>query len=121
MCIRDSNATHLMDEARFDRATVEKCHHVIGRQAHHMARLLDDLLDVSRITHGKFELRKQDLDLRGPIEAAIESTEPLLEERRIELRVVLPDAPVIVRGDASRLQQVVVNLLSNAASYSAAG
>ncbi len=115
------NATNLMSEARFEGATVEKCHHVVGRQASHMARLLDDLLDVSRITHGKFELRKQDLDLRGPIEAAIESTAPLLGERQIELRIALPGAPVLVRGDASRLQQVVVNLLSNAASYSPAG
>jgi two-component system CheB/CheR fusion protein len=115
------NATNLMNESKFEPPTVERCHHVIGRQASHMARLLDDLLDVSRITHGKFELRKQDLDLRESIEAAIESTSPLLRERQIELRVVVPDAPVPVRGDASRLQQVVVNLLSNAASYSPAG
>jgi two-component system CheB/CheR fusion protein len=112
------SATNLMQEARFETGMVEKCHHVIGRQAVHMARLLDDLLDVSRITRGKFELRKQDLDLRGPIEAALESTRPLLESREIDLHVVLPDQPVHVRGDESRLQQVVANLLSNAATYS---
>jgi two-component system, chemotaxis family, CheB/CheR fusion protein len=112
------NATNLMEEAKFERAMVEKCHRVVGRQTNHMARLLDDLLDVSRITRGKFELRKQDLDLRGPIDAAIESTRPLLEEREIDLHVMLPDAAVPVRGDASRLQQVVANLLSNAATYS---
>jgi two-component system CheB/CheR fusion protein len=115
------NATSVMEEARFEARSVERCHRVIGRQASHMARLLDDLLDVSRIAHGKFELRKQDLDLRGPIEAALESAAPLLAQRAIALRVVLPDAPVAVRGDTSRLQQVVVNLLSNAATYSAAG
>jgi two-component system, chemotaxis family, CheB/CheR fusion protein len=115
------SATHLMEAAQFEGATIRKCHHVIGRQASHMARLLDDLLDVSRITHGKFELRKQDLDLRGPIEAAIESASPLVAERRIDLRIELPDEPVLVRGDGSRLQQVVVNLLSNAVLYSPAG
>jgi two-component system CheB/CheR fusion protein len=115
------NATNLIAEAKFEQKIVEKCHNVIRRQANHMARLLDDLLDVSRITHGKFELRKQDLDLRDPVEAAIESTAPLFRDRRSELRVVLADAPVPVRGDHNRLQQVVVNLLSNAATYSPPG
>ena len=113
------NATNLMQEARFDTKTVEQCHQVIGRQGNHMARLLDDLLDVARITRGKFELRKEDLDLREPIEAAVESTTPLIREREIQLAVTLPDEPILVRGDASRLQQVVANLLSNAATYSA--
>ncbi|HEY0992064.1 MAG TPA: chemotaxis protein CheB [Kofleriaceae bacterium] len=115
------NATHLMEEARFDGAMVEKCHRVIGRQTNHMARLLDDLLDVSRITRGKFDLRKQDIDLRPSIDAAIESTRPLLQERKIDLQVHLPDTAIPVRGDASRLQQVVANLLANAATYSPKG
>src|SRR4029079_17967585 len=76
---------------------------------------------VSRIPRGKFDLRKQDLDLRAPIDAAIESTRPLLQERAIDLQVVLPETPILVRGDASRLQQVVANLLSNAATSSAKG
>jgi two-component system CheB/CheR fusion protein len=115
------NATNLMEEAKFELAMVSKCHRVIGRQVGHMARLLDDLLDVSRITRGKFDLRKQDLDLRGPIDAAIESTRPLLEERKIDLQVIVPDKAILVRGDASRLQQVVANLLANAATYSPKG
>jgi len=115
------SAANVMEEARLEPATVARCHGVIGRQANHMARLLDDLLDVSRIAHGKFELRKQDLDLREPIEAAVESASPLLEERGLALTVALPDEPVHVRGDASRLQQVVANLLSNAATYSPPG
>jgi two-component system CheB/CheR fusion protein len=112
------NATNLMKEALYDSKTVDKCHQVIGRQANHMARLLDDLLDVARITRGKFELRKEDLDLRLPVEAAIESTAPLLRERFVDLKVSVPETPVLVRGDANRLQQVVANLLSNAATYS---
>ncbi|MCW5802075.1 MAG: PAS domain S-box protein [Deltaproteobacteria bacterium] len=115
------NATNLVEEAGYDLKIVKKCHSVIGRQAHHMTRLLDDLLDVSRITRGKFELRKADLDLRAPIEAAIESTYPLLARNSIALHTQLPETAVPVRGDASRLQQVVGNLLSNAANYSPTG
>jgi signal transduction histidine kinase len=101
--------------------TTQKCRDVIGRQAKHMARLLDDLLDVSRITSGKFELRKQDMDLRGAVTAAVESSGAKLEERQIKLDVTMPDVPVTVRGDVSRLQQVIMNLLTNAANYSPTG
>src|SRR6185295_4365370 len=73
---------------------------------------------VSRITRGKFQLIHDDLDLRIAIEAAIESTSPLFIERGVVLDHELPERPMPVRGDASRLVQVVVNLLSNAANYS---
>ncbi len=96
----------------------DRCRTVIERQSKHMARLLDDLLDVSRITRGKFELRKADMDLRTAVEGAIEATAPLFESREIELDVVLPNEPVPMFGDLARVQQVVVNLLSNAATYS---
>ncbi|MBL9015281.1 MAG: PAS domain S-box protein, partial [Myxococcales bacterium] len=97
---------------------IGRCQAVIERQAKHMKRLLDDLLDVSRITRGKFELRMEDVELRQPIEAAIESVQPLFAERGVELVTALPNRPMPVRGDANRLMQVVVNLLSNAANYS---
>jgi two-component system CheB/CheR fusion protein len=112
------NAISLMHETRFEEGVVERCHSVVERQAKHMARLLDDLLDVSRITRGKFELRIEPLDLRRAVEAAIESTAPAFRGRDIALSVELPPHQVPVRGDANRLQQVVVNLLSNAATYS---
>jgi two-component system, chemotaxis family, CheB/CheR fusion protein len=96
----------------------DHCRSVIDRQARHMARLLDDLLDVSRITRGKFELRASELDLRDAIEAAVESTAPLFESRAIALEVELPPRPIAMTGDAARLQQVIANLLSNAANYS---
>jgi two-component system CheB/CheR fusion protein len=115
------NAISLMRETKFEEGIVEKCHSVVERQAKHMARLLDDLLDVSRITRGKFELRLDHLDLRKAVEAAIESTAPALRARDIELGVDLPGQPVPVHGDVSRLQQVIVNLLSNAATYSPRG
>jgi len=98
--------------------TIARCQAVIERQARHMKRLLDDLLDVSRITRGKFQLVNDDIDLRTPIEAAIESTSPLFMDRGVKLDYSLPHQAMPVRGDANRLVQVVVNLLSNAANYS---
>ncbi|HEX3481672.1 MAG TPA: chemotaxis protein CheB [Kofleriaceae bacterium] len=111
------NATTLIGKLP-DAESVARCQGVIERQARHMKRLLDDLLDVSRITRGKFQLIVDDLDLRGPIEAAIESTAPLFAERGVTLDHSLPRQPMPMRGDASRMVQVVVNLLSNAANYS---
>jgi two-component system CheB/CheR fusion protein len=115
------NAIRVMQRGRFDSEAMVKGQQVVERQARHMARLLDDLLDVSRITRGKFELRKADGDLRPAIEAAIESTAPRLAERHITLEVTMPSAPFPVHGDPNRLQQIVVNLLSNAATYSPHG
>jgi two-component system, chemotaxis family, CheB/CheR fusion protein len=112
------NAVKLMQHTADDQNTVGRCIEVVDRQSRHMARLLDDLLDVSRITRGKFELRKEDLDFRRAVEAAIESTMPRRADRQISLDVALPNGPVWVRGDLNRLQQVVVNLLANAATYS---
>jgi two-component system CheB/CheR fusion protein len=111
------NATTLIKRPP-DADTVARCQAVIERQARHMKRLLDDLLDVSRITRGKFQLLNDDIDLRAPIESAIESTSPLFIERGVKLDHSLPHQMIPVRGDASRLVQVVVNLLSNAANYS---
>ena len=111
------NATTLIGK-QSESDSVARCQGVIERQARHMKRLLDDLLDVSRITRGKFQLILDDIDLRGPIEAAIESTAPLFAERGVTLEHSLPRQAMPVRGDASRLVQVVVNLLSNAANYS---
>ncbi|HEU4730846.1 MAG TPA: ATP-binding protein, partial [Kofleriaceae bacterium] len=111
------NATTLIKKQP-DRDSIARCQAVIERQARHMKRLLDDLLDVSRITRGKFQLLSEDIDLRAPIEAAIESTAPLFTERGVTLDYSLPHHPMPVRGDPNRLVQVVVNLLSNAANYS---
>jgi two-component system, chemotaxis family, CheB/CheR fusion protein len=111
------NATAVLQTAADGEART-RAQAVIARQTAHMQRLLDDLLDVSRITRGKFELRTGSLDLRKPLEAAIESTAPLYAERGVRLEHRIPDVAMPVRGDANRLMQVVVNLLSNAANYS---
>ena len=94
---------------------------VVERQAGHMARLLDNLLDVSRITRGGIELRQSDLDLRDIIRTAVEAVDPLVAHRRSDLVVEVPATEASVRGDPTRLQQVVGNLLSNSARYSEPG
>jgi PAS domain S-box-containing protein len=94
---------------------------IVDRQSRHMARLLDDLLDVSRITRGGIELRKEDLDLRDSVRMAMEALSPVLEERKSKLAADLSDDVLPVRGDSARLQQVIGNLLSNAARYSPPG
>ena len=99
----------------------EKARSVIERQGHHMARLLDDLLDVSRITSGKFELRKEQVSLDESVRAAIEALEPLIRENGLTLVSSLPETALNVDGDGARLQQVAANLLSNAARHSPPG
>ncbi len=94
---------------------------VIERQTAQMVRLIDDLIDVSRITRGKLELRTSDIDLGEVLTAATEAANPLLTARGHELSVSLPDPPVRVHGDSSRLSQVFSNLLSNAARYTPDG
>jgi PAS domain S-box-containing protein len=89
---------------------------VIERQVQHMSLLLDDLLDVSRITHGTLQLRKQPIDLQSVVGAAIETARPLIDERRHQLQVDVP-AELSVNADPLRLAQVLSNLLTNAAKY----
>ncbi|HEY5947551.1 MAG TPA: ATP-binding protein, partial [Kofleriaceae bacterium] len=95
-----------------------RCQGVLKRQTIHMKRLLDDLLDVSRITTDKFGVFTEGMDLRESIETAIEATAPLFVERRIVLERNIPERPLPVKGDVRRLTQVVGNLLANAATYS---
>jgi CheY-like chemotaxis protein len=93
---------------------------VIERQVQHMSLLLDDLLDVSRITHGTLQLRKQRTDLQSVIGAAVETARPLIDERRHQLAVEVPE-DLQVNADPLRLAQVLSNLLTNAAKYTAPG
>lgn len=94
---------------------------VIQRQVGHMALLLDDLLDVSRISRGKLELRMARVDLRSVVDAAVETAWPLLEAKKHRLDTHLPPQAVELQADAVRLAQVLSNLLSNAAKYTDAG
>jgi two-component system CheB/CheR fusion protein len=100
---------------------VARSRRVIGRQATHMKRLLDDLLDISRITTDKFAIQRVDLDVRDAIDTAVESTAPLYARRNIALTKEVPTRQVPAHGDARRLTQVVANLLTNSAIYSPPG
>jgi signal transduction histidine kinase/DNA-binding response OmpR family regulator len=91
---------------------------VIERQVGHLVRLVDDLLDVSRITRGKIELRKQPIELAGAITAGLEMARPLLEQRRQHLDLNVSPEGLLLLADTNRLAQVVSNLLTNAAKYS---
>ncbi|MFT3768942.1 MAG: response regulator [Minicystis sp.] len=91
------------------------------RQMSHLTRLVDDLLDVSRITRGKILLKRELYDVRIGVERAAETCRALIEARRHALHLHLPPEPVIVDGDPVRLEQVIVNLLNNAAKYSEPG
>jgi len=90
---------------------------IIERQVTHLSRLVDDLLDVSRITQGKVELRREPVDLRTVIVKALELTLPMYERRTRALELALADTPCVVAGDEVRLAQVVSNLLINAAKF----
>jgi two-component system CheB/CheR fusion protein len=94
---------------------------VIERQSKHMARLLDDLLDVARVTQGKIHLRKEVIDLRAIIEEAVAVCKHVVDGGEHQLTVELPKEAVYVEGDSARLLQVVENLLTNAAKYTATG
>jgi CheY-like chemotaxis protein len=97
------------------------CHEVIERQLNHMSLLLDDLLDVSRITRNTLELRKQPAALAAIIASAVETARPFVEAKRHHLRLDVPEPTAHVVVDAMRMSQIVSNLLTNAAKYTDAG
>jgi signal transduction histidine kinase len=94
---------------------------IMERQVRHMARLVDDLLDVSRITRGKIELRVQPVELAAVVDRVVESTRPLVEAQSHRLEVTLPPGPVRLLADPVRLEQVLANLVNNAAKYTDPG
>ncbi len=100
---------------------VEETGRIIGNQAQHMARIIDDLLDISRITRGQVTLKLETIDLAGVVAVAIEQIQPLISSSKHRLSVNVPKGVMPVRGDPARLVQVVSNLLNNAAKYTAEG
>ena len=107
--------------ARLDGSRRERALEIAGRQADQLTRILDDLLDVARVSQGHLALRTERLYLSRIVELAVEATRGLMDERGHVLRVSLPHEGVEVEADASRIEQVIVNLLSNAAKYTEPG
>lgn len=97
------------------------CQEVIERQAGQLARLIDDLLDISRVARGKVELRKERISLREAVDRATATVRPLLSERSHTLTIALPAGPLRLEADPTRMEQILVNLLTNAAKYTDPG
>ena len=115
------NALQIMSLAGDNAEAVGQARSLMERQVGQMVRLIDDLLDVSRITRGKLELRKQPVELKAVVESAVEACRPLVEQLQHRFTVSLPPKPVMLEGDPTRLAQVVSNLLNNAAKFMEAG
>ncbi len=115
------NALHILKQPAVSGAVVQQARDMAERQVQHMARLLDDLLDMARISRGRIELRKEALDLRAVANRSVEAVRPLYEQRQHELTVSLPPEPVRVEADPTRLEQILTNLLNNAAKYTDPG
>ena len=115
------NALYLMQTSRNDPEITANARAMIERQLHQMVRLVDDLLDVSRISTGKLALRRERVELRSVAQNAVEAVEPLFLARNHTLQVELPPAGVYVNADPTRLAQVFLNLLNNAAKFTDPG
>ncbi len=116
-----SSATELLTMGRLDAAGVQRTAEVMRRQVRHMTGLIDDLLDVSRVTRGLVELAKEELDPREVVSDALEQVRPAIDSRSHHLTVDLAPGGATVEGDKKRLVQVVSNLLANAAKYTPSG
>jgi len=115
------NAVQVLGAVADDDAVRERMQGIIARQSLHLARLVDDLLDVTRIRTGKIILRRQNVRLADVVSAAVETTRPLIDGRAHALAVNVSERPVWLVGDEVRLVQVLANLLSNAAKYTPSG
>lgn len=111
------NAVQIMRLTR-DSSQVQE---MLERQVNHLVRLVDDLLEVSRVTRGRIELRRERVPLATIVESALETSRPLMEAAEHRLAVVMPAEPLILEADAMRLAQVLANLLNNAAKYTDPG
>jgi PAS domain S-box-containing protein len=115
------NALEIMRLAGDNLAALHKGRAMIERQVTHLVRLIDDLLDVSRISRGKIRLRVEKVDVAQVVHAAVETSRPLIDASQHHLTISLPAKPVVVEGDPTRLAQVLLNLLNNAAKYTDPG
>jgi CheY-like chemotaxis protein len=115
------NALEIMRQTKDNGEGIKPASEMMERQIGHMARLLDDLIDVSRISRGSIELRKGSIELGSAVRHAVEAASPLVASKHLNLTVSLPPRPVYLHADPLRLAQVVGNLLSNACKFTGKG
>ena len=114
-------ATELLQLHHDDPAITERALGILGRQVAHLVRLVDDLVDINRISRGEVELRLAPVELAAVVETALEISRPLLDQARHAVTVDVPATGLLVRGDRARLAQALSNLLNNAAKYTPPG
>ena len=115
------NTAHVLGRLGSHEPQVRWAQEIIERQVAHLTRLVDDLLDVSRIVSGKISLQQETLSLAGTVDQALDMARPLIESKGQKIELRLPEIPVWLRGDPVRLVQVLLNLLDNAAKYTPEG
>jgi len=111
----------LRGPARLEDELTRSAIEIMDRQLRQLVRLVDDLLDVSRITTGKLTLRKEDVELASLVQNALDAAQPLIDARHLRLTVQLPERPVILCADTTRIAQVLLNLLHNATKFTEPG
>lgn len=116
-----SAAAQLLKMAKQDEKAVQRSANIIERQVDHLTDLVDDLLDVSRVTRGLAELEKESIDVKSALSDAVDQVRPLMESRHHALHIHIDAAHAYVHGDRTRLVQVITNLLNNAAKYTPQG
>ena len=115
------NGLRIIGMATGDPRTLDRTREMMDRQVGHMVRLIDDLLDIARVSSGKVDLRKENVTLRAVVAGAVETSLPLIEASGHQLTLRIPDEPVLLNVDPTRLAQVLSNLLNNAAKYTPDG
>jgi PAS domain S-box-containing protein len=115
------NSLQILRMPRVDAKTIDRLRDMLERQVHHLVRLVDDLLDVSRVMRGKIELRRERVELATVVASAVETVQPLLDSQGHQLRINIPSESLPLGADPVRLTQVVTNLLTNAAKYTEQG
>lgn len=114
------NSIQILRLAGANNDSAERVYEMLERQVNHMVRLVDDLMEVSRITRGKIELRKERVEIAMVVRTAVEASKPLIDSCRHQLAITLPAEPLTLEADPVRMAQVVTNLLNNAAKYTRA-
>ena len=115
------NALDLMRRSGNEPTIVDRATEVMHRQVAQMARLVEDLLDISRVGQDKLSIRRVPIDLASVVHHAVEASAPLLDHAGLSYTVALPDAPIYIDADAARLAQVIGNILNNASKFTPRG